>query len=52
MRGDGEVTNVTGPDLKDAKQVTNTNPFQTNFAWGRSELLATSPTRACRCRLR
>ena len=30
---------VGGPDLKDAKQVTNTNPFQSNFAWGRSELL-------------
>ncbi len=28
-----------GADLKDAKQVTTTNPFQANFAWGRSELL-------------
>ncbi len=25
--------------LKDAKQVTKTNPFQTNYAWGRSELV-------------
>jgi dipeptidyl aminopeptidase/acylaminoacyl peptidase len=25
--------------LKDAKQVTNTNAFQTNFAWGRSEVV-------------
>lgn len=30
---------VAGPDLKDAKQATTTNPFQSNFAWGRSELL-------------
>jgi dipeptidyl aminopeptidase/acylaminoacyl peptidase len=30
---------VGGPDLKDAKQVTNTNPFQSNFAWGRTQLL-------------
>jgi dienelactone hydrolase/Tol biopolymer transport system component len=30
---------VGGPDLKDAKQVTATNPFQSNFAWGRSELI-------------
>jgi dipeptidyl aminopeptidase/acylaminoacyl peptidase len=28
---------VGGPDLKDAKQVTNTNAFQANYAWGRSE---------------
>ncbi|MDX2034309.1 MAG: prolyl oligopeptidase family serine peptidase [Blastocatellia bacterium] len=25
--------------LKDAKQVTRTNPFQSNYAWGRSELV-------------
>jgi dipeptidyl aminopeptidase/acylaminoacyl peptidase len=30
---------VAGLDLKDAKQVTTTNPFQSNFAWGRSELI-------------
>jgi dienelactone hydrolase len=30
---------VGGPDLKDAKQVTATNPFQSKFAWGRSELV-------------
>jgi dipeptidyl aminopeptidase/acylaminoacyl peptidase len=30
---------VAGPDLKDAKQVTSTNPFQSNFAWGHSELI-------------
>jgi dipeptidyl aminopeptidase/acylaminoacyl peptidase len=30
---------VGGADLKDAKQVTATNPFQSKFAWGRSELL-------------
>jgi acetyl esterase/lipase len=30
---------IAGADLKDAKQVTATNPFQSKFAWGRSELL-------------
>jgi dipeptidyl aminopeptidase/acylaminoacyl peptidase len=30
---------VAGADLKDAKQVTNTNPFQSRFAWGRGELI-------------
>jgi dipeptidyl aminopeptidase/acylaminoacyl peptidase len=30
---------VAGPDLKDARRVTDTNPFQSKFAWGRSELL-------------
>jgi len=30
---------VSGADLKDAKQVTTSNPFQSNFAWGRSELV-------------
>jgi dipeptidyl aminopeptidase/acylaminoacyl peptidase len=30
---------VTGPDLKEAKPVTATNPFQDKFAWGRSELI-------------
>jgi dipeptidyl aminopeptidase/acylaminoacyl peptidase len=30
---------VAGPDLKDAKQATTTNPFQANCAWGHSELL-------------
>ena len=30
---------AAGADLTDAKQVTTTNPFQANYAWGRSELL-------------
>ena len=30
---------VGGPDLKDARQITTTNAFQSNFAWGRSELI-------------
>ncbi len=30
---------VGGANLKDAKQVTQTNPFQSGFAWGRSELI-------------
>jgi dipeptidyl aminopeptidase/acylaminoacyl peptidase len=30
---------VAGPDLKEAKQVTRTNPFQSNYAWGRAELV-------------
>ncbi len=30
---------VGGPDLKDAKRVTDTNPFQSKYAWGRSELI-------------
>lgn len=30
---------ITGPDWKDAKQVTRTNPFQSDYAWGRSELI-------------
>jgi dipeptidyl aminopeptidase/acylaminoacyl peptidase len=30
---------VGGADLKDAKQITKTNAFQGNFAWGRSELI-------------
>jgi acetyl esterase/lipase len=30
---------VAGADLKDARQVTTTNPFQSSFAWGRSELV-------------
>ena len=30
---------VTGPDLKDAKRVTDTNPFQSKYAWGHSELV-------------
>jgi len=28
-----------GPDLSDPRQVTRTNPFQSEFAWGRSELI-------------
>jgi dipeptidyl aminopeptidase/acylaminoacyl peptidase len=30
---------VGGPELQGAKQVTATNPFQANYAWGRSELV-------------
>src|SRR5581483_7052965 len=30
---------VGGHDLKEAKQVTKTNPFQSNYAWGRAELI-------------
>jgi dienelactone hydrolase len=30
---------VGGPDLKDPKQVTKSNPFQTNYAWGHEELI-------------
>jgi dipeptidyl aminopeptidase/acylaminoacyl peptidase len=30
---------VGGPELKDAKQATATNPFQKDYAWGRSELI-------------
>lgn len=30
---------VGGPDLKEAKQITKTNPFQSNYAWGRAELV-------------
>lgn len=30
---------VAGPDLGNAQQVTTTNAFQSDFAWGRSELI-------------
>ena len=30
---------VAGSDLKNAKQVTATNPFQSKYAWGRAELV-------------
>jgi dipeptidyl aminopeptidase/acylaminoacyl peptidase len=30
---------VAGPDLQDPRQVTQTNPFQGEYAWGRSELV-------------
>jgi dipeptidyl aminopeptidase/acylaminoacyl peptidase len=30
---------VVGPDLKNPKQVTRTNPFQSNYAWGKEELI-------------
>ena len=30
---------IAGPELKDAKAVTKTNPFQSNYAWGREELI-------------
>jgi len=30
---------IAGPDLKDARQVTETNPFLSKYAWTRSELV-------------
>ena len=30
---------AAGGDLKDAHQVSDTNPFQKDYAWGRSELI-------------
>ena len=30
---------ASGPDLDDATQVTRTNPFQDDYAWGRTELV-------------
>lgn len=30
---------IAGPSLADARQVTETNPFQKDFAWGRAELV-------------
>ena len=30
---------VAGPDLDDARQVTRTNPFQDDYAWGRTQLI-------------
>ncbi len=30
---------VAGADLSDARQVTNTNPFHDDYAWGRTELI-------------
>jgi len=30
---------VAGPDLEDARQLTSTNPFQDDYAWGHSELI-------------
>jgi dipeptidyl aminopeptidase/acylaminoacyl peptidase len=30
---------VAGPDLSDPRQVTETNPFQDEYAWGRAELV-------------
>jgi len=30
---------AAGPELKDARQVSHTNPFQTQYAWGRAELI-------------
>jgi len=39
---------VAGPDLKNAKQVTSTNPFQTKFAWGHAELVEYKSERGAR----
>ncbi|MDE2879098.1 prolyl oligopeptidase family serine peptidase [Candidatus Palauibacter soopunensis] len=30
---------VAGPDLDEARQVTRTNPFQEDYAWGRTQLI-------------
>ncbi len=30
---------VAGPDLDEARQVTRTNPFQADYAWGRTQLI-------------
>ena len=30
---------VTGPDLGEARQITRTNPFQDDYAWGRTQLI-------------
>ena len=30
---------VAGPDLQNGRQVTETNPFQSDYLWGRSELI-------------
>jgi dipeptidyl aminopeptidase/acylaminoacyl peptidase len=30
---------IAGPDLKNGKQITNTNPFQSNYAWSHGELI-------------
>jgi dipeptidyl aminopeptidase/acylaminoacyl peptidase len=30
---------VAGPDLRNGRQVTETNPFQADYLWGRSELI-------------
>jgi len=39
---------VGGPGLADARQVTRTNPFQSDYAWGRSELVEFSSARGRR----
>ena len=39
---------VSGPSLRDAKQVTNTNPFLSTFAWGRSEVVEFKSDRGMR----
>src|SRR5260370_21973926 len=36
---------IAGPDLKNAKAVTTTNPFQSHYAWGREELIEYQNTR-------
>ena len=37
--GDSPDYFVAGPDLGDPRQVTNTNPFHDDYAWGRVELV-------------
>ncbi len=36
---DSPDVSVGGPELKEANQITKTNPFQSNYAWGRAELI-------------
>jgi dipeptidyl aminopeptidase/acylaminoacyl peptidase len=39
---------VAGPDLKDAKRVSDTNEFQSKYAWGHSELIDYKDSRGTR----
>jgi dipeptidyl aminopeptidase/acylaminoacyl peptidase len=39
---------VAGGDLKNARQVTATNPFQSKYAWGRAELVEYTSERGAR----
>ncbi len=39
---------IAGPDLKEAKRVTDTNEFQSKYAWGHSELIDYKDSRGTR----
>jgi len=41
---------ITGPDLKNAKQVTTTNPFQYNYAWGHETVARLKNSRGENCK--